>query len=291
MVDGERRQGVSGNGGDSCRIDGGKRSLATVEAPRHRALRYAPGPGCRTALRRRCGRDHDFARQAADLVGPSADGADIRFRHEHIPLLLYVPPAYLGLLSTNYFLSRFISPVDRTYLEHANVYAQLLFSAWYMLLIQAYRIRSAYAFAIVTSFQLISASWNEIRRMRDRSAGRVGFPSVYVVPLAAFMVLGVEAVTASLDIFTPLTGRMGNEAPAEIIIAVISAAVGLVFFPPLVPLFHRVSRRAQRRIILLLAMITIGMMVFFAGPWWTTYDFMHPKRSGVQYMYNVRFPI
>jgi hypothetical protein len=25
----------------------------------------------------------------------------------------------------------------------------------------------------------------------------------------------------------------------------------------------------------------------FAGPWWKSYDAMHPKRAGVQYTYNV----
>ena len=31
------------------------------------------------------------------------------------------------------------------------------------------------------------------------------------------------------------------------------------------------------------------MIVLFAGNFWATYDFMHPKRTAVQYTYNVRF--
>ena len=65
-----------------------------------------------------------------------------------------------------------------------------------MLVVQAYRIRSAFVFAVVLSMLLMSAAWNEVRRMRDRSTGRVGFLTVYVVPLVVSMFLAVEAVTA-----------------------------------------------------------------------------------------------
>lgn len=125
----------------------------------------------------------------------SCNSADPRFRHEHLPLILYVPPAYLGHLSTQFFLSRFLSPKDRTLLEHAHFYAQLLFAAWYMLIIQAYRIRSGYVFALVTGMLLLAASTNEILRL-GRSRGTMGFVVVYVVPLLGAMVLAVEAVTA-----------------------------------------------------------------------------------------------
>lgn len=79
---------------------------------------------------------------------------------------------------------------------------------------------------------------------------------------------------------------MGKDAPSEIIIAVISSSVSFAFFPTFIPLFHRLSRRAQRRVLLALAAGTVGMVVFFAGPWWSTYDAMHPKRSAMQYTYN-----
>lgn len=78
---------------------------------------------------------------------------------------------------------------------------------------------------------------------------------------------------------------MGKAAPSEFIIASISAGVCFVFFPPLIPLFHRISHRSQRRVILFLALATLSAFAFLvSGP---TYDSMHPKRVGVQYAYNV----
>jgi len=80
---------------------------------------------------------------------------------------------------------------------------------------------------------------------------------------------------------------MGKDAPAEFIIATLATASSFTFFPNLVPLFHRLSRPSQRRAILALALITITTVGVFAGPWWKSYDAMHPKRAGVQYTYNV----
>jgi len=101
------------------------------------------------------------------------------------------------------------------------------------------------------------------------------------------MVLAIEAVTSTLDIFTPLTGRTGKEAPSEIIVAVISSIISLIFFPSVIPLFHRLSRRSQRYTLISLAALTVAVIAVFAGPFWETYDFMHPKRMGMQYNYNV----
>ena len=89
-----------------------------------------------------------------------------------------------------------------------------------MILIQAFRVRSAYVCALLQLILVLSAASNEIRRMRHRAFGRVGFLGVYVLPLILANIVFVEALTSVgevgskmrlmtkiMDIFTPLTGR------------------------------------------------------------------------------------
>lgn len=91
----------------------------------------------------------------------------------------------------------------------------------------------------------------------------------------------------TLDIFTPLTGRMGKDAPSEFIIATLSVAVAFVMAPPIVPLFHRLPRRNQLQILIILGVIQTVTVLFMISPAWSPYDSMHPKRIALQYHYNV----
>ncbi|KIR69961.1 hypothetical protein I310_06278 [Cryptococcus deuterogattii CA1014] len=204
----------------------------------------------------------------------ATDNGLLWFRHEHLPLLLYVPVSYIALFSIHLVFTHFLSPVERTQLEVTHYYIQLLLSSWYMLLLQSFRVRSAYLYAMITALLLIGAVGNELGRM-----GRRGL-------WEGLIALAVEAVTTALDIFTPLAGRMGKEAPAEHIVASLSVICGFVFFPTALPLFHRVSRMTQRKVMLGLVLGVLSTLVAMMGPWYFPYDEMHPKRVGVMYTYN-----
>ncbi|OXG17593.1 hypothetical protein C367_05083 [Cryptococcus neoformans Ze90-1] len=229
------------------------------------------------------------------LVGANAfaavlsatDNGLLWFPHEHLPLLLYVPVSYIALFSIHLMLTHFLSPVERTQLEVTHYYIQLLLSSWYMLLLQSFRVRSAYLYAMITALLLVGAVGNELGRMGRRGLWEgMSFKMTYLVPSACLMALAVEAVTTALDIFTPLAGRMGKEAPAEHIVASLSVICGFVFFPTALPLFHRVSRMTQRKVVLGLVLSALGTVVAMVGPWYFPYDEMHPKRVGVIYNYN-----
>lgn len=168
-----------------------------------------------------------------------------------------------------------------------------------MLLLQGFGIRSAYLYAMIHGALLIGIVGHELATFGSEHKERISFIPAYLFTLPIFMCFGVEAVTTvspkrlrdadnqTLDIFTPLTGRMGKDAPGEFIVATISSACGLTFFPPLTPMFHRLSRRSQRITIVLLLLATAIVAGVFTNPNWKTYDSMHPKRAGVQYTYNV----
>ncbi|WVQ99736.1 hypothetical protein IAU59_006878 [Kwoniella sp. CBS 9459] len=217
-----------------------------------------------------------------------SDRGQTWFRHEHLPLLLFMPAGYIGNLTVQLLLSKLLSPTSRAQLESAHYSAQLLFAAGNMLLMQAFRIRSAYIFTFILSLLLIGGIGNEMGTLL--SGGRrkegMGIKMTYLVPMAGCVALAVEAVTTTLDIFTPLAGRMGKDAPAEFIIATISSSCGFIFFPTLVPLFYRLSHRSQRMLVGGVALFMAGVITVLAGPWYWPYDAMHPKRVGVQYLYN-----
>lgn len=113
-----------------------------------------------------------------------------RFPHEHLPLVLFVPAAVLGHLSIQFFLSRYVSPIERAHLERYHYYSQLLLSAAFMLALQALRIRSAYIFAGITSFMLSG----------------ILLPGVwgYFVPILLMVAGSVEAVTSVSRLSLPV---------------------------------------------------------------------------------------
>lgn len=80
---------------------------------------------------------------------------------------------------------------------------------------------------------------------------------------------------------------MGRDAPGEIIVSIITAFITHQFTPTLAPFFHRFARKQQQKILLTLLLITGLTTAMFASPMWSSYDAQHPKRTGIQYMYNV----
>lgn len=79
---------------------------------------------------------------------------------------------------------------------------------------------------------------------------------------------------------------MGKDAPVEFIIATITSVCTLIFFPLVAPMFMRLTRPNQRTVLAALIVLMLSVAAVFASPFWSPYDSMHPKRVGVQYMYN-----
>jgi hypothetical protein len=78
-----------------------------------------------------------------------------------------------------------------------------------------------------------------------------------------------------------------QDAPGEIIVAVISTFLTHQFLPALPPFFHRFDRGQQRQAMIALLIATSVVTAVFASPSWSAYDATHPKRTGVQWLYNV----
>jgi hypothetical protein len=100
------------------------------------------------------------------------------------------------------------------------------------------------------------------------------------------MAFALEAFTTTLDIFVPLTGRMGVDAPVEWIIATITGFCTIALFPIASPLFARASPHGQQAAFAGLVFVLGATFLLFTSPIWKPFDAMHPKRMGAQYLYN-----
>lgn len=92
-------------------------------------------------------------------------------------------------------LSSFLSIPDQASLEHAHFFAQPIWFAVLMLILQSLRIRSAYLFACTTAIALTVCVINETSQVLRGRKGRVGFKAGYVLGFAGFVFFAVEAVT------------------------------------------------------------------------------------------------
>lgn len=119
-----------------------------------------------------------------------------RFLHEGLPVALYGPAGVLGNLAVQYMLAGFISPVHRLFLEHAHYYSQLVaLSAW-MLILQSFRVRSAYLFGGIACVMLVGAFLTEARSLLGGGRNRaLPFISAYILPLTLLIALAMEAYT------------------------------------------------------------------------------------------------
>jgi ABC-type transport system involved in cytochrome bd biosynthesis fused ATPase/permease subunit len=86
-----------------------------------------------------------------------------------------------------YLLAYYVSPVNRKQLEKHHYHAQMIFSTAQMLALQAFRIRSAYIFAGITSFMLTGVA---VRGVVGKGVYK------YVLPFLLLVMGLVEAVTS-----------------------------------------------------------------------------------------------
>ncbi|KAA1082693.1 hypothetical protein PGT21_010699 [Puccinia graminis f. sp. tritici] len=80
--------------------------------------------------------------------------------------------------------------------------------------------------------------------------------------------LGVKGLLAFLDLFVPMTGRMGHDAHVDFMIASLVSAVGFNMILISLPLAHRFSRQALGWFLVLLLMLSSLVGFWFTRPNW-----------------------
>lgn len=216
------------------------------------------------------------------------------YTHEFFPILLYAPPAIAGVLVAQLLTSKLVKPYQRPYLERASLSGLSIFFNLGLLGMNAFGIGSAYLMALasltftvvttVNDFVLIGVG--QIEEKLVAPDNRVS-PWVYGIMTIIPGIVGVEGMASFLDLFVPLTGRMGEISPADHIIASIVAGLAFLSFPFAIPLAHRYTSENLKKTIVALLAITAAVMAVFASPGWKPFDEAHPKRLFVHQVENI----
>lgn len=210
------------------------------------------------------------------------------FPYEVYPVLLFGPPTIFGVLLTQYVFGiilpqSYLPENVRHHLEIITYDSTLLFLATLLGVGTFFEIKSSFLPLVLTSGFLVGHLVNRYLTPPGASMSIVAYLFAQV-PASMLM---TDAACAVLDLFVPLTGRIGPQAPVDNIIAVLVSGLTTLLLPTLPALAHRLgAKRLGRAILLLVGLPMIASFVyfsFFAFP----YRIDKPKRVFVQHQVNI----
>ncbi|EJD41737.1 hypothetical protein AURDEDRAFT_115343 [Auricularia subglabra TFB-10046 SS5] len=115
----------------------------------------------------------------------------------------------------------------------------------------------------------------------DGGLSAVCYAVAQVIPL----VVGTEMIVGDLDVFVPLTGRIGREAPAEHIIASIVGFLGPFSLPMVLPFARRIGQATLRWVVIVLwGLSALSASVFLRK---NPFDAEHQRRYFIIHNENI----
>ncbi|KZT10195.1 uncharacterized protein LAESUDRAFT_756379 [Laetiporus sulphureus 93-53] len=195
------------------------------------------------------------------------------FSSERACMVLYGPAAFSGALASQLLVGRVT--------EHTAFSSLLLLQSFVACAGQLLHFGSAGVFALSGYPILLALVLNPFLTKPGEDISLWSYALSQFTPLS----LGAQMFYITLDVFVPLTGRIGEEAPAENIIASIVAGAGSYTLPLLVPFVHRFGRRTIKRALVVCSILTAVAMAVFSMR--SPFDSMHQKRVFVIHMENV----
>ncbi|KAF8201539.1 hypothetical protein BJ912DRAFT_1019472 [Pholiota molesta] len=165
--------------------------------------------------------------------------------------------------------------------EQSVFTALLLIESFLAIAIQLVNIGSAAIFFLAALPLFVALALNPlfVGSNSRMSLWTYGLGSILPSLTGTLLLLGV------VEVFVPLTGRIGGEAPADNIVATIIASLGGLSFPLTVPFTHRFGRRVLLRGIVFLSIIMTVVIAFFATL--EPFDEMHQKRLFILHTENI----
>ncbi|KAG9320534.1 hypothetical protein KVV02_004918, partial [Mortierella alpina] len=209
------------------------------------------------------------------------------FSHEWLSMLLFGPVALVGMFGVQYLFH------DKRASMGANELStfsglQLFFTSM-LGVASCVGLASSYVFALFVVCLTVALIFNQKRsaqQVRDGlEVSRVDFATYFISSLLPTAYTSFVCFSL-LDMFIPLTGRIGVDAPVDQIVATMSGFVTFVFCPPLLAFSHRFGRAALKKIVLGLFMAHI-ILVLISSAVMYPYDELHPKRVFVQHLRNM----
>jgi len=199
------------------------------------------------------------------------------FSREWLPVVLYGPPAVTGALIPQIL---FFDGAQNS--ESITLHSVLLLFSTLAMIFQTlfHSGSSAFLFLPALAIFLILVLNTALGGRHDEIPLRT-----YLVAGIVPLIIGTEVWCGTADVFVPLTGRMGEKAPAEYIIASMTAFIGFYTFPLSIPLAHRFGRKSIQVGAAMFATITMLSMAFMSMK--QPFDSTHPKRVFVMHSENV----
>ncbi|GEM06060.1 endoplasmic reticulum metallopeptidase [Rhodotorula toruloides] len=204
------------------------------------------------------------------------------FRNETYPLLVFGPPSLLSVVLYQYFFvsNRIRQPIarvaqdaaDSALIEHASLVSQVVYNTAVTLIGHALGVGSSYLIALGAASSLLALIVNDYVLRRHSTGLHL---ATYVIGQSLPLLIGVEGIIGFLDLFVPLTGRLGADAPVDFIIATL-----------FLPFCHRWGASFTARLAVFLTFATAFSLGWFSRPSWSAYDPQHPKRLLVLHMEN-----
>lgn len=216
------------------------------------------------------------------------------FAKEWYPIVLFAPPALVGILSTQYLFASVTRKDRRAYLERASLDGLSLFFVLTLLTLSAFGIGSSYlaglgsiAMTFVIGFNdLFLIGFDKIEQKQVPAHKRV-HPISYLIYVIIPASIGSEGLVSFLDLFVPLTGRTGEVSPADHIVGSIAGALTFLCLPFALPMSFRMGRERVAKIIVFLLTISVACIAIFASPALKPFDVGHPKRVFVHAVQNI----
>ncbi|KAF9565623.1 hypothetical protein EC968_004055 [Mortierella alpina] len=210
------------------------------------------------------------------------------FTHEWWSCLLFGPVAFAGMFLVQYF---FHDKKASTGANELSTFSGVqVFYTLCLGLASYVGFASSYVFALYSLSCTIALFFNQRRvaaaaLQDDVKISNVDYTTYFVgalMPTAYFSFVCFSL----LDIFIPLTGRIGVDAPVDSIVAVLTGFICFVFCPPILAFTHRFGRAVLKKLILALLiahLVILLISAIFVAP----YDELHPKRVFVQHLRNM----
>ncbi|KAL9939163.1 hypothetical protein V8E36_001976 [Tilletia maclaganii] len=225
------------------------------------------------------------------------------YRHEFFAFAIFGPPAVAGVFTVQFIISnQFDTAAKKAYLERATLNGIAVFFSLNALVLNFLDIGSAYLLVIglvtcivcftVNDYLLIGTE--KINKRQVAAHQRVA-PGTYILMSFLPSIFSYDGF-AILDLFVPLTGRMGEDAPVDNIIGTLTAILVVIGFPALVPIGHRYSPYGFKWALSLSAAAAVASIALFSaasqpatfglGPG-RPFDEWHPKRLFVHLSSNL----
>ncbi|KAF9180962.1 hypothetical protein BGZ50_005791 [Haplosporangium sp. Z 11] len=209
------------------------------------------------------------------------------FSHEWLSMALFGPMALAGMFGIQYLFH------DKKASNGANELNTLsglqMFFTFALAAASYVGLASSYVFALFTICVTTALAFNHrkaaINLKDNREVSHVDLATYFIASLLPTAYFSFVCFSL-LDMFIPLTGRIGVDAPVDHIVAVMSGFITFVFCPPLLAFSHRFGRAVLKRIILGLVVAHL-IMVLISSAVMHPYDELHPKRVFVQHLRNM----